>query len=116
LTEEANYKLLKLLEQNPQASQRALAAELGVSLGKVNYCLQALIGKGHVKARNFGNANNKNRYLYILTPAGIRTKAEISVRYLKRKMEEYDTLKLEIEELKTEVQANAQHTPAERHG
>ena len=103
MTEEAHYKLLKLLEQNPQATQRELAAELGVSLGKVNYCLKALVDKGHVKARNFKNADNKIAYLYLLTPKGIKAKSRISVAYLQRKMVEYETLRAEIEELRVEV-------------
>ena len=103
MTEEAHYKLLKLLEQNPQATQRELAAELGVSLGKVNYCLKALVDKGHVKARNFKNADNKIAYLYLLTPKGLKAKSRISVAYLQRKMVEYETLRAEIEELRVEV-------------
>jgi EPS-associated MarR family transcriptional regulator len=103
MTEEAHYKLLKLLEQNPRATQRELAAELGVSLGKVNYCLKALVDKGHVKARNFKNADNKIAYLYLLTPKGIKAKSRISVAYLQRKMDEYETLRAEIEELRLEV-------------
>ena len=103
MTEEAHYKLLKLLEQNPQATQRELAAELGVSLGKVNYCLKALVDKGHVKARNFKNADNKIAYLYLLTPKGIKAKSRISVAYLQRKMDDYEILRAEIEELRLEV-------------
>jgi EPS-associated MarR family transcriptional regulator len=103
MTEDSHYKLLKLLERNPQASQRELAAELGVSLGKVNYCLKALIDKGHVKARNFKNADNKAAYLYLLTPKGIRAKARITSAYLQRKLGEYESLRAEIEELQAEV-------------
>ena len=103
MTEESQYKLLKLLEHNPRVSQRELAAELGVSLGKVNYCLKALVDKGHVKARNFKNADNKSAYLYLLTPTGIKAKTRISVAYLQRKMEEYEALRSEIEELRVEV-------------
>jgi EPS-associated MarR family transcriptional regulator len=103
MTEDSHYKLLKLLERNPQASQRELAAELGVSLGKVNYCLKALIDKGHVKARNFKNADNKVAYLYLLTPKGIRAKARITSAYLQRKLGEYESLREEIEELQAEV-------------
>ncbi len=68
MTDDAHYKLLKLLDANPQATQRELAREMGVSLGKVNYCLKALIEKGHVKAENFGKSDNKVAYLYLLTP------------------------------------------------
>jgi EPS-associated MarR family transcriptional regulator len=105
MTEDSHYKLLKLLERNPQASQRELAAELGVSLGKVNYCLKALIDKGHVKARNFKNADNKVAYLYLLTPKGLKAKARITTAYLQRKLGEYESLRAEIEELQAEVGA-----------
>jgi EPS-associated MarR family transcriptional regulator len=105
MTEDSHYKLLKLLERNPQASQRELAAELGVSLGKVNYCLKALIDRGHVKARNFKNADNKVAYLYLLTPKGIKAKARITSAYLQRKLGEYESLRAEIEELQAEVGA-----------
>jgi EPS-associated MarR family transcriptional regulator len=103
MTEEAHYKILKLLEQNPQATQRELAGELGVSLGKINYCLKALIEKGHIKAENFRTSQNKAAYLYLLTPRGIKAKASISVQYLERKMAEYDALRNEIAELEREL-------------
>ena len=103
MNEDAHYKLLKLLEKHPQASQRELARELDVSLGKMNYCLKALIGKGHVKVENFMNSDNKVAYLYLLTPKGIKAKAKISVRYLNRKLAEYDALKTEIEQLEGEI-------------
>ncbi|MFV8819138.1 MarR family EPS-associated transcriptional regulator [Haliea sp. E17] len=103
LTEEAHYKLLRLLEANPSATQREIAKELGVSLGKVNYCLQALVEKGHVKAKNFKNSQNKAAYLYLLTPRGVRAKAGITAAYLQRKLDEYEALRGEIEELKAEM-------------
>lgn len=103
MTEDAHYKLLKLLEQNPQATQRELAAQLGVSLGKVNYCLKALIDKGHIKAQNFKNAGNKSAYLYLLTPRGIKAKGRVSVAYLQRKVDEYEALRAEIAALKLEL-------------
>ena len=106
MNEEAHYKLLKLLEANPEASQREIANELGVSLGKVNYCLKALIDKGHVKAENFRKSNNKVAYLYLLTPKGIQAKARITTNYLQHKLEEYSALKAEIEELREEVAAS----------
>jgi EPS-associated MarR family transcriptional regulator len=106
MTEDTHYQVLKILEQNPQISQRELAREMGVSLGKVNYCLKALMKKGFVKASNFKNSSNKIAYFYVLTPRGIEAKAKISVRFLRKKLEEYETLKLEIEELKLEVQEN----------
>ena len=103
MTEEAHYKLLKLLEHNPEATQREMARELGVSLGKLNYCLKALIEKGHVKAKNFKNAENKAAYLYVLTPKGLKAKASIAASYLQRKMNEYESLRLEIEKLQAEM-------------
>ncbi len=101
--QEIHLQVLRHLEDNPEVSQRELAEVLGVSLGKTNYCLKALINKGLVKANNFKNNANKRAYLYVLTPKGIETKARVSVQFLKRKMEEYEALKLEIEQLKAEI-------------
>ena len=100
---ETHYRLLRLLEAQPHLSQRELARELGISLGKINYCLGALIEKGWVKARNFRNKRDKLSYAYLLTPSGIEEKAALTVNFLRRKMAEYDALKQEIEELKREV-------------
>ena len=101
---ETHYRLLRLLEAKPHLSQRELARELGISLGKINYCLGALIEKGWVKARNFRNNRDKLSYAYLLTPSGIEEKAALTVNFLRRKMAEYDALKREIEELKREVE------------
>jgi EPS-associated MarR family transcriptional regulator len=103
LTDEYRYKILKLVADNPKVSQRELAHQLGISLGKVNYCLKALIDKGLVKASNFRNSNNKLAYMYLLTPSGLEEKASITVRFLKWKMQEYATLQAEIEELRREA-------------
>jgi EPS-associated MarR family transcriptional regulator len=103
LSDEARYHLLRKLETNPELSQRQLACELGISLGKVNYCLKALAEKGMVKVRNFTNSQNKKRYLYVLTPKGIENKTSITKRFLKRKVDEYEALKLEIEQLRQEA-------------
>lgn len=105
-TEDARFKILKTLEANPDLSQRQLAEELGVSLGKVNYCLQALIGKGLIKAKNFSQSENKRRYLYILTPAGIEKKTALTKHFLQRKMAEYEALRIEIEEIRKEMGAS----------
>ncbi len=105
LPEETRYRLLKYLEANPNASQRELAHELGVSLGKVNYCLKALITKGLIKAANFKNNPSKRAYVYLLTPKGVEEKASITVRFLKRKLEEFNALEWEIEELRREAAA-----------
>ena len=105
-TTETHLKLLRHLEENPDVTQRELARELGISLGKANYCLKALINKGLIKAKNFKNSANKRAYLYVLTPQGIEAKARISVRFLQRKMEEYEALRQEIEQLKSELETS----------
>ena len=97
------YKIYKLIEANPEINQRELARELGVSLGKVNYCLKGLIAKGAVKTRSFCNNKNKASYLYLLTPQGIEDKAWVTVQYLKRRMQEYDDLREEIAALQREI-------------
>jgi EPS-associated MarR family transcriptional regulator len=84
-------------------SQRDLARELGVSLGKVNYCLQALIKKGWIKASNFTNSHNKAAYMYLLTPRGIEQKASLTVRFLQAKMREYEALRAEIKQIRREA-------------
>ena len=103
IDKEIHLKLLRHLAEKPQVSQRELAEHLGISLGKANYCLGALVDKGLVKARNFKNNANKRAYLYLLTPNGFREKAEISVRFLQRKIEEHEVLRAEIEELQNEL-------------
>ena len=103
LSEDIRYKLLRLLAEEPQISQRELAARLGVSVGKTNYCLSALIEKGLVKINNFRRANNKLAYAYLLTPRGIEEKARVTVSFLQRKVREYGALKDEIEALRREV-------------
>jgi EPS-associated MarR family transcriptional regulator len=103
LNDEYRYKILKRLEANPEISQRELAGELGISLGRVNYCIQALIEKGLVKAKNFRNSKNKAAYAYLLTPRGIEEKVKITAHFLKRKVDEYEALEKEIEQLRNEV-------------
>ena len=88
-TQETHLKVLRHLEDNPSVSQRELAAALGISLGKTNYCLKALISTGMVKAKNFKNSANKRAYLYILTPKGMETKARISMKFLKRNINNF---------------------------
>ena len=97
---ETHLKILKLIESNPQISQRKLAEELGVSLGKVNYCVKALIEKGMMKASNFKSSTNKIGYLYLLTPKGIEEKARLTVKLLKRKIAEYEKITQDIAELR----------------
>ena len=103
LNDETRYRILKLLEADPHASQRKIADDLGISLGRVNYCLQALIMKGLVKVGNFRNSENKRAYLYLLTPRGFEEKARVTLRFLKVKLEEYEALKSEVEELQLEA-------------
>lgn len=103
LSDEYRYKILKLLEKDPKLSQRELAGALGVSLGKVNFCVRALMEKGLLKARNFRNSKNKSAYMYYLTPTGFEEKARVTARFLRRKMDEYEALTQEIERLRREV-------------
>ena len=95
--------MLRALGANPKLSQRQLAAELGVSLGGVNYAVKALVERGFVKADNFRKSDNKVAYLYVLTPQGVAEKASLATAFLGRKLEEYDVLRQEIEALKGEV-------------
>ena len=106
LTEDLRYRLLKILAEEPQINQRDLAARLGVSVGKANYCLTALVEKGLVKIGNFRKAQNKLAYAYLLTPSGIEEKARVTVNFLHRKMREYTELETEIEQLRREVAAS----------
>ena len=103
LSDEYRYKILRLLEADPEMSQRDLARALGISLGKVNYCLQALIDTGLIKANNFKNSHNKQAYMYLLTRRGITEKSLATARFLRHKMNEYESLQREIESLKREV-------------
>lgn len=103
LTDEYRYKILKLVEAKPEISQRELAADLGISLGKANFCLKALIEVGLLKATNFRNSKNKLAYMYLLTPTGIEEKAKITLRFLKNKMQEYEKLQIEITVLTAEA-------------
>lgn len=103
LTDEYRSKILRILEQDPAISQRNLARQLGISLGKANYCLQALIEKGWIKANNFKNSNNKKAYMYLLTRRGIAEKARVTARFLERKVAEYEALQREIGALKREI-------------
>ena len=103
--DEISFQILTILSDHPQISQRELARELGISLGKANYCLNALIEKGILKVNNFRNNKNKIAYVYILTPKGIEEKAKVAARFLKRKMAEFDALQMEIQELRKQVDA-----------
>ena len=109
LSEEYRYKIMKRLEAKPEISQRELAGDLGISLGRVNFCIQALVEKGLVKAKNFRNSKNKAGYAYLLTPKGIEEKAKITVQFLKIKLAEHEALTKEIKNLRQEsLQVQAQ--------
>lgn len=98
-----SYSLLKTLENNPSLSQRDLAKRLGISLGKVNFCINALVEKGCLKVNNFRNSDNKLAYAYLLTPKGVEQKARMTVEFLQIKVQEYERLRAEIEELQCEA-------------
>lgn len=102
--------MLRLLDGQPELSQRELASTLGVSLGKANYCLRALIEKGFVRAENYRRSSNKLAYLYLLTPSGIAAKADLTRDFLARKVREYEALRLEIEQLQRETDAGWRST------
>ncbi len=102
--DEIRYRLFKLIQAQPDITQRQLAQELGISLGKAHYCLKALIDKGWVKAARFRDNPNKGVYAYLLTPSGAAEKARVTVRFLRRKIEEFEAIKGEIKELRNEVE------------
>ena len=114
LESEAVLKVLQEIKSNPEMTQRELSSRLGISLGKVNFLLKALIHKGLVKAHNFKNSSNKNAYLYILTPTGIEEKARITYYFLKRKIWEYEQLAEQIKLLEKEAGDFKEQTDAER--
>jgi MarR family transcriptional regulator, temperature-dependent positive regulator of motility len=112
LTEPQRLELLKLLQSKPEMSQRDLAREMGVSLGKANYCLRALKEKGLVKLERFRRNPDKRQYAYLLTPAGIEEKTRITLAFLKRKISEFETLEKEIEQLRDELANRTSETHA----
>lgn len=103
LQEDISFKVLRILQDQPDTTQRELAEQLGVSVGGVNYCLRALTDKGLVKMVNFANSKNKFGYIYMLTPSGIAEKANLTKSFLKRKLKEYEALRAEIETLQSEM-------------
>ncbi|MEY3104963.1 MAG: hypothetical protein RJA72_995 [Pseudomonadota bacterium] len=102
LQEDTYFRVMRILQENPDLTQRELAEKLGISVGGLNYCLKALMDKGMVKMKNFANSKNKFGYVYVLTPTGMAEKAAITHRFLQRKMAEYEALHAEIEALKRE--------------
>lgn len=114
LTDETKYQILGQLVANPEMSQRELARELGISVGKTNYCLKALLDKGWIKISRFSQSSNKTAYAYVLTLKGMEEKARITVNFLKRKQQEYDELAKELETLRREA-AELQSSDTELH-
>ena len=108
LQEDTYFRVLRLLQDNPDMTQREIAQSLGLSTSGLNYCLKALIDKGWVKVHNFSQSKNKFGYIYVLTPQGIAEKLALTSRFLKRKLSEYDALKADIDGLQAEVQTSAQ--------
>ena len=104
IQEDTYFRVMRLLQENPDLTQRELAEKLGVSVGGLNYCLKALMDKGWVKMQNFQNSKNKFKYVYLLTPQGIAERVALTSRFLERKLQEYEALKAEIESLHQDVQ------------
>jgi EPS-associated MarR family transcriptional regulator len=104
LQEDTYFRVMRILQENPDLTQRELAEKLGISVGGLNYCLKALMERGLVKMKNFATSKNKFGYIYVITPSGMAKKAAITHMFLQRKMDEYDALKAEIEALRSEVE------------
>jgi EPS-associated MarR family transcriptional regulator len=97
--EDTFFRLMHILQDNPDLTQRELASKLGLSIGGLNYCLKALVNKGLVKMQNFQNSKNKFKYVYLLTPKGVTEKVALTSSFLERKMHEYEALKIELKSL-----------------
>jgi EPS-associated MarR family transcriptional regulator len=102
--DEIRYRVLRLLQEKPEMSQRDVARRLGVSLGKANYCVKALVRRGWIKVANFKNSENKVAYMYLLTPRGIEQKGKLTLRFLQQKVREYELLRGEIQRLQAEAE------------
>jgi EPS-associated MarR family transcriptional regulator len=103
LQEDTYFRVLRMLQDNPDMTQREIAEKLGISTSGLNYCLKALVNKGWVKVQNFSQSKNKFGYIYVLTPQGIAEKTLLTTRFLQRKMHEYEALRAEIDALQTLV-------------
>ncbi len=114
-SDDLQYELLRELIRDPEASQRSLAIRHGVSVGKMNYCLRALVLKGLVKANNFRRSDNKLAYAYVLTPAGIEEKAKLAKAFLQRKIVEFELIQREIDELRLEARLAADDASVKDH-
>jgi len=104
--QEIRYRIFKILDNNPGHTQRQMAREMGVSLGKFNYCLAELVKKGFVKINRFKSSRNKAAYMYILTPNGIEEKTKITTRFLRSKIQEFEQIKKQIREITDEIEEN----------
>ena len=111
LQEDTNFRVLRMLQANPDLTQREIAQQLGISTSGLNYCLKALIDKGLVKVHNFSQSKNKFGYIYVLTPQGLAEKVQLTSRFLKRKLAEYDALQAEIAALQAEPEHNKTQKP-----
>lgn len=100
--EDVRFRVLRLIESRPDASQREIAKELGVSLGAINFCVNALIGKGHIKLANFKASKHKLGYVYVLTPEGLAQRARLAAGFIERKVAEYEAIRVELEQLRAE--------------
>ncbi|HUF09874.1 MAG TPA: MarR family EPS-associated transcriptional regulator [Rhodothermales bacterium] len=105
MNSEIRYRILKAVEEEPQITQRELASKLGVSVGKVNYCLRALMKKGFVKAKNFKNSSRKRQYMYKLTPQGVSERTRVTIAFLRVKSAEFDEIRAEIDRLEAQLTA-----------
>ena len=103
IEDDARFRILRMIEADPTISQRALSDALGISAGKINYCMKSLIDKGFVKLQNFRSSTNKLRYAYVLTPAGLSARVAMTGDFLRRKMAEYERLRREIDDLSAET-------------
>ena len=103
LEQDIRYRLFKILSDNPDITQREIAQRMGISLGKTNYCVSEFVRKGFLKMHRFGQSKTKFGYIYILTPSGMEEKATLAVRFLKRKLQEYEQIKQQIQELSKDI-------------
>jgi len=106
IQEDTHFRIMRILQDNPDLTQRELEDQMGMSVGGLNYCFKAPMDKGFVKMGNFQKSKNKFKYVYLLTPQGIAEKVALTSRFLQRKMAEYEALKLEIEMLQSEARSN----------
>lgn len=111
LQEDTEFRVMRMLQADPDLTQRDMAERVGISVGGLNYCLKALIGKGWIKVQNFSSSRNKFGYAYLLTPAGVAQKASLTGRFLKRKLDEYEALEAEIAALQREAAATPHPDP-----